>query len=220
MELAERVSEIERKLEESFIRGVISESNPKEQWVIVAYGTEEHPMTTSKLPIKPLRSGKAIIWWFPEVGEAVTVISPGDLRLGEVFPGSYYGDRPAPSDDPDVFLVEFGDGSKVSHHRGSHQLDIVNMGDVIADIKGDLNATIEKDVSITVGGQLTSAVKGNLHATCEQSAVISVKGDVDITTEQKLTVTSTSTMSLITDDDLILKAGKNLKLEAKRIDFN
>lgn len=160
MELAERLSELERKFEEVFIRGVISESNPKEQWVIVAYGTKEHPMTTSKLPIKPLRSGKAIVWWFPEVGEAVTVISPGDLRFGEVFPGSYYGDHPAPSDDPDLFLIEFGDGSKVSHHRSTHKLDVVNIGDIEIATKQDITINAAGKVSINSDGKAIELNKG------------------------------------------------------------
>ncbi|EGR3852971.1 phage baseplate assembly protein V [Vibrio cholerae] len=148
MELSERVSELERKLEEMVVRGVISVSNPAQRWVIVSYGTQERPMTTGKLPIKPIRSGKAIVWWFPEVGEAVTVISPGDLRLGEVYPGSYYDQRPAPSDDPDLFLIEFGDGSKVSHHRGTHKLDVLNVGDV--EITTHQNLTINATGKVSI----------------------------------------------------------------------
>lgn len=148
MDLEERVSELERKLEEVFVRGIIVERNSVERWVVVSYGTAESPMKTGKLPVKPIRSGKAIVWWFPEVGEAVTVISPGDLRFGEVFPGSYYSERPAPSDDPDLFLVEFGDGSKVSHHRGTHKLDVVNVGDVEVTTQQNLTVNTTGTVKI------------------------------------------------------------------------
>ncbi|MDG2757481.1 phage baseplate assembly protein V, partial [Vibrio parahaemolyticus] len=178
MDLEERVSELERKLEEVFIRGVILESNSIERWVVVSYGTEESPMQTGKLPVKPIRSGKAIVWWFPEVGEAVTVISPGDLRFGEVFPGSYYSERPAPSDDPDLFLVEFGDGSKVSHHRGTHKLELINMGDVEATIEGNVTGLVKGDVTATVEGSVTGLVKGDVTATVEGSVTGLVKGDV------------------------------------------
>lgn len=204
MELEERVSELERRLEEMFVRGVILESDPVNKRVVVSYGTTEKPMKTGWLPVKPIRAGKAIVWWWPEVGEGVTVLSPGDLRFGEVFPASYHTERPAPSDDPDLFLVEFGDGSKVSHHRETHLLELVNMGDV--------EATIE--------GNVTGLIKGTTTVTCEKSVSVTAKGAIDVTTEQTLTVKSAAAMQLATDADMTLKAGGNMKLEASRIDFN
>ncbi|EOS8341149.1 phage baseplate assembly protein V [Vibrio parahaemolyticus] len=236
MDLEERVSELERKLEEVFIRGVILESNSIERWVVVSYGTEESPMQTGKLPVKPIRSGKATVWWFPEVGEAVTVISPGDLRFGEVFPGSYYSERPAPSDDPDLFLVEFGDGSQVSHHRGTHKLELINMGDVEATIEGNVTGLVKGDVAVTVEGNLTGTVKGTTNATfdqdvtahvkgnatvnCDKAVSVTAKGPIDVQTNQTLTVKSAGAMSLATDASMELKAGGSMKLTASRIDFN
>lgn len=187
MELDERISELERKFEEFFVRGIIVESNSVERWVIVSYGADENPMTTGRLPVKPFRSGKAIVWWFPEVGEAVTVISPGDLRFGEVFPGSYYSERPAPSDDPDLFLVEFGDGSKVSHHRGTHKLELINMGDVEATIEGNVTGLIKGDVRATVEGSVTGLVKGDVEATVEGNLTGTVKGTTNATFDQDVT---------------------------------
>ncbi|HGY9586733.1 TPA: phage baseplate assembly protein V [Vibrio harveyi] len=220
MDLEERVSELERKLEEVFVRGIILESNPVERWVVVSYGTEESPMKTGKLPVKPIRSGKAIVWWFPEVGEAVTVISPGDLRFGEVFPGSYYSARSAPSDDPDLFLVEFGDGSKVSHHRGTHKLELINMGDVEATIEGNVTGLIKGNVTATVEKDLSATVKGNTTVNCDKNISVTAKGAVDVHTDQTLTVKSAGAMSLATDADMNVTAGGNMTFSAARIDFN
>ncbi|MDF5667829.1 phage baseplate assembly protein V [Vibrio sp. 945] len=220
MDLEERVSELERKLEEVFVRGIIEESNPVERWVVVSYGTEESPMKTGKLPVKPIRSGKAIVWWFPEVGEAVTVISPGDLRFGEVFPGSYYSERPAPSDDPDLFLVEFGDGSKVSHHRGTHKLELINMGDVEATIEGNVTGLIKGNVTAILEKDLTATVKGNTTVNCDKNVSVTAKGAIDVHTDQTLTVKSAGAMSLATDADMDVKAGGNMTFSASRIDFN
>lgn len=220
MDLEERVSELERKLEEVFVRGIIVESNSVERWVVVSYGTEESPMKTGKLPVKPIRSGKAIVWWFPEVGEAVTVISPGDLRFGEVFPGSYYSERPAPSDDPDLFLVEFGDGSKVSHHRGTHKLELINMGDVEATIEGNVTGLIKGNVTATVEKDLSATVKGKATVNCDKNVSVTAKGAIDVHTDQTLTVKSAGAMSLATDADMEVKAGGNMKFTASRIDFN
>uniref|UniRef100_UPI0004A2C7F6 phage baseplate assembly protein V n=1 Tax=Vibrio parahaemolyticus TaxID=670 RepID=UPI0004A2C7F6 len=207
MDLEERVSELERKLEEVFVRGIIEESNSVERWVVVSYGTEESPMKTGKLPVKPIRSGKAIVWWFPEVGEAVTVISPGDLRFGEVFPGSYYSERPAPSDDPDLFLVEFGDGSKVSHHRGTHKLELINMGDVDATIEGNVTGLIKGNVTATVEKDLSATVKGKATVNCDKNVSVAAKGAIDVHTDQTLTVKSAGAMSLATDADMDVTAG-------------
>lgn len=220
MELEERVSELERRLEEMFVRGVILESDPVNKRVVVSYGTTEKPMKTGWLPVKPIRAGKAIVWWWPEVGEGVTVLSPGDLRFGEVFPASYHTERPAPSDDPDLFLVEFGDGSKVSHHRETHLLELVNMGDVEATIEGNVTGLIKGNLDATVEGDAVTLVKGTATVTCEKSASVTAKGAIDVTTEQTLTVKSAAAMQLATDADMTLKAGGNMKLEASRIDFN
>ncbi|MEL7401723.1 MAG: phage baseplate assembly protein V, partial [Pseudomonadota bacterium] len=186
------------------------------------------PMQTGKLPVKPIRSGKAIVWWFPEVGEAVTVISPGDLRFGEVFPGSYYSERPAPSDDPDLFLVEFGDGSKVSHHRGTHKLELINMGDVEATIegnvtglvKGDVTATVEGsvtglvkgDVAVTVEGNLTGTVKGTTNATFDQDVTAHVKGNATVNCDKAVSVAAKGAIDVQTNQTLTVKSAGAMSL--------
>ncbi|MBO0211854.1 phage baseplate assembly protein V, partial [Vibrio sp. Vb0877] len=76
----------------------------------------------------------------PEIGEGVTVVSDGDLSLGEILPGRYQNDFPAPSEDPHEVLIHFGDGSKVSHHRGTHKLEVVNVGDV--------NITTQQNITV------------------------------------------------------------------------
>lgn len=143
MDVEARIAELERRLDESFVRGKICDVDPGAWRVRVAYGTDDAPQKTAWLPVKPIRSGKAIVWWFPEVDEGVTVLSPGDLRLGEVWPGSYYSDRPPPTTNPDEFHVEFGDGSYIIQNRARKSLTIVNAGDVMFHAKGE--ALIKSD---------------------------------------------------------------------------
>ncbi|MDE5179944.1 phage baseplate assembly protein V [Vibrio fluvialis] len=178
--LEERVSELERKFAQSYVRGKVSDIDPPNWCVKVSYGTDEKPMSTKWLPVKPMRSGQAIVWWFPEVGEGVTVLSPGDLRLGEVFPGSYHNDRPPPTTNPDEFYIAFGDGSKVVHNRESSKLDVVNVGDV--EVTTQQNLTINttgivkinseaKDIRLNEGaGVVTGAhicqLTGKPHSDC------------------------------------------------------
>lgn len=128
MGLAERVSELERKFGQCYVKGKVSAIDPDNRMVRVSYGTKQNPMVTDWLPVVPMRCAKATIWWFPEVGEGARVISPGDLRQGEVYPGRYTAETPAPSKDPDLFLIQFGDGSEIRQQRKDHRLDIINKG--------------------------------------------------------------------------------------------
>ena len=86
-EILERINELERAVAEMVVRGKISEADPVNQKVRVAYGRAEKPMVTAWLPVQPMRSGKAIAWLLPEVGEGVIVSSPGNFVIGEVDPG-------------------------------------------------------------------------------------------------------------------------------------
>ncbi|WP_372830517.1 phage baseplate assembly protein V [Pontibacterium sp.] len=127
--ILQRLEELERRLALVNVRGLIEEIDlaavpPR---VRVRYGDQQ---TTGWLPWKPPRSAKASVWWPPEEGEACTVISNGDLLQGEVIPGSYTNSYKAPSTNPDLFLVEFGDGSSVAHDRKEHTLDVVNIGEI------------------------------------------------------------------------------------------
>ncbi|MFD2178526.1 phage baseplate assembly protein V [Veronia pacifica] len=168
--LIRRLNELERRLNEMVIRGRVCDSDPVGQRLRVSYGTEESPMISPWLPVKPLRAGRAIVWWWPEVDEGVTVVSPGDIRLGEVLPGSYCEDFPAPSDDPDLLLVQFGDGSAISHHRGDSTLTVNNQGDISLTCQGSVSASVE--------GTLTATVKGA--ATLNADSGLTINGDVNI----------------------------------------
>lgn len=145
-EILQRINDLERAVSETVVRGKVSETDPDKQLVRVAYGSVEKPMLTAWLPVKPLRSGKAIVWWFPEVGEGVTCISPGNLLLGEVHPGSYHAQTPAPSNNPDLFIIQFGDGSEVRHDRSN--------GDYTATYKGNAVINVEKDTTVNSTGKV------------------------------------------------------------------
>lgn len=154
-----RLEALERKLEKINVRGVVSEINPEmgaSGCVRVLFGDNQ---ISDWLPVKPLRSGKASIWWFPEVGEGVTVT---DIETGEVMPGSFTSTNPPPTRDPNVFYIKFGDGSFVSHDS--------NSGEYVADIKGKVIINSEaKDISFNGGsgvvtGDCICAYTGNKHS--------------------------------------------------------
>jgi phage baseplate assembly protein V len=133
---SQRLEALERQMAQIVIRGKVELVDCKKQRARVRYGENQ---LTPWLRWKPIRAGRAIIWWPLEVGEAVTVLSPGDLQLGEILPSSYSAEHSAPSDDPDLCIVQFGDGSEVRHNRAT----------------GDYAATYTGKATITVGGDTT-----------------------------------------------------------------
>ena len=168
-ELFQRLEELERRVGQMVVRGKIKEVDPDKALARVEYGPEQ---STAWLPWKPVRTGTAITWWCPEVGEGVTVISEGDLALGEILPGSYHGDFPAPSNNPDEYLVLFGDGSKISHNRSDHKLVVLNKG----------------DVELTAEGAVTVAAKGAITVETEQTLTIKAASNMAFNTDADITL--------------------------------
>ncbi len=160
-ELFQRIEELERRVGQMVVRGKIKEVDPSKALAKVEYG---EGLATGWLPWKPIRTGKAIVWWVPEVGEGVTVISEGDLVLGEIYPGSYHSGFPAPSDDPDLFLVQFGEGSEISHNRADSKLTVINKG----------------DVNVTADGAVTAKAKGSITVETEQTLTVKSASDMKL----------------------------------------
>ncbi|MCG9780428.1 phage baseplate assembly protein V [Photobacterium damselae] len=153
-EILRRLSELERRVSQMVVRGKIHAVDPVKGMARVAYGPRGQQQLTGWIPWKPIRAAKAVVWWCPEVGEGVTVVSDGDLSLGEILPGSYQNDFPAPSDDPDEFLIQFGDGSKVSHNRANHKLEVVNVGDVNITTQQNIHVKCNGKATVNAGGEI------------------------------------------------------------------
>lgn len=153
-----RLEELERRVSQMVVRGKVETVDHDRVRARVAYG---NGLVTGWLPWKPIRTGRATVWWAPEVGEGVTVISDGDLRLGEILPGSYHNDMPAPSSDPDLFLIAWGDGSTLSHHRGDQHFGLK--------VAGPGTATVDAQGGVLIKG--ATRIVGNLN----------VEGDIKAT---------------------------------------
>lgn len=174
MDVLQRLEELERRMGQMVVRGKISAVDPASGRVKVEYGPN---MATGWLEWKPIRTGKAMIWWAPEVGEGATVISEGDLSLGEVLPGSYHKDFSAPSMDPDLFLIQYGDGGSTSYDRKAHmhrldlpaggRAEVVAPGGVQITAEGgakiigdtEIVGTLLVTESIKAGGEVGDAVR-------------------------------------------------------------
>lgn len=169
-----RLEELERRMSQMVVRGTVSAVKHEPPRARVSYGDG---MVTGWLPWKPLRTGRATMWWAPEEGEGVTVISDGDLRLGEILPGSYHDDMPAPSNDPDLFLIAWGDGSTLSHHRGNKHFGLT--------VAGSGTATVDAQGGVLIKGATRIVgsldVEGDIKATGDVAdKTRSMQGDRDI----------------------------------------
>lgn len=149
-------------------------SNPVDPLVTVTIGD----LTTAPLPLIVVRAGRVVIWSPPSVGEQVLVLSPeGDTEAGLVLGGLYSSASPAPSASPDLHLIQFADGAKLSYDMAAHHLALLLPDSATAElvapggltitgpvsIKGDLSIDGAASATGDVTGQGTS-LHGHIHS--------------------------------------------------------
>ena len=158
-----RLEALERRSHQMVVRGTISEVDPEKALAKVQWGPNQF---TGWLPWKPARTGSAIVWWCPEVGEGVTVISDGDLARGEILPGSYTTANAAPSTNPNVFMVQFGDGAVISYDRENHALvaTLPDEGTTALTSPGGITLTGNTKIVGTLDVSDNATVKGTTHS--------------------------------------------------------
>ena len=131
MDLMARVADLERRLDDTIITGIVSEVQHKPYRVRVNYGTPDTPQTTALLPVMVARAAAAKVWWPLEVGEAVLVLSPGgDTQQGRVIPASYSQAQTPPDDQAERLVIEFGAGNSLSLDRGNGNLTLTLTDDI------------------------------------------------------------------------------------------
>ena len=131
MDLMARIAELERRLNDTVITGIVSEVQHKPYRARVDYGTPDAPQTTALLPVMVTRAAAAKVWWPLEVGEAVLVLSPaGDTQQGRVIPASYSQAQPQPDEQAERLVIEFGGGNRLSLDRSSGKLTLTLKGDI------------------------------------------------------------------------------------------
>ncbi|NYZ70241.1 phage baseplate assembly protein V [Endozoicomonas sp. SM1973] len=170
-EILQRLEALERRLAQVVVRGRIHAVDPTRGLAKVEYGAEGQQQTTGWLPWKPQRTGKTITWSPPDIGEGATVISEGDLTLGEIIPGSYYDQFPAPSANPDVHLTRYADGAIEQYDQSgqTYQLLLPTSGTV--NIVANGGVTITGDLTITGNIKATQAVADKVRAMSEDREI-------------------------------------------------
>lgn len=103
-------------------------------------------ITTRWLPWAGGRAGAGKRRWDPpEVGEQVVLLSAGgDMRQALVIPGIYQSSYAAPSDNPDLDLTAYSDGTTISYDRSAHEL--------VADLSGAKITANRQKIELEIGG--------------------------------------------------------------------
>ena len=119
-------------------------------------------LTTGGLPWLAWCAGRIKVWAPPSTGEQCAVLSPeGDLANGLVLPGLWSDANPAPSSDPDLFLIKFDDGAALSYHFATHTLTVTLPagGTAFVDAPGGitLNADVQINGNVAVAGKVEAS---------------------------------------------------------------
>lgn len=162
-------AEILRLLHNLIRLGTVAEVQYQPPRVRVKTGDNE----TDWLHWLNLRAGTTADWDPPILGEQVILFSPaGDLAQAIAVTGIYSDQFPAPSDNKNLWLRRFPDGSTFSYDHAEHRLDI--------NIKGDANIYIERNATVNVDNNLSATVKGNATLTVDQDLIANVQGAAKI----------------------------------------
>ena len=96
------------------------------------------------------RASNDVTWWSPEVGEQVMVFSPnGETEKGVIIQATYQTAHPAPAATPDISYIRYKDGTELLYNRADHVLRANVKGDVVAQVTGNMMATVEENIDWT-----------------------------------------------------------------------
>ena len=121
MDIAYRVGELERKLNNMLILGTITAVDLEQHQVQVISGE----LTTPWLPWLTQRASSDVSYWAPSLDEQVLVLCPqGEPSLGVVLPALYQNQYPAPSHEDVACGVLFSDGALMNYQKEDHRLTL------------------------------------------------------------------------------------------------
>ncbi|WP_039918848.1 phage baseplate assembly protein V [Cellvibrio mixtus] len=155
------LAEILRLLHNLIRLGTVAEVQYQPPRVRVKTGDNE----TDWLHWLNLRAATTADWDPPIEGEQVILFSPaGDLAQAIAVTGIYSDQFPAPSDNKNLWLRKFPDGSTFSYDHAENRLDIK--------IKGDANIHVEKNATVKIDQDLIAKVGGAAKIDVEMIAQI------------------------------------------------
>ncbi|XPV77935.1 MAG: phage baseplate assembly protein V [Desulfovibrio sp.] len=117
-----RLQQLEQRIDNLIRWGTIEEADYSAARVRVRCGE----IVTDWLPWFTTRAGGNREWSAPEIGEQVFVLAPsGALNQAAVLPAIFQNNAPAPSDDPNVHIMKYGDGGLVEYNCETNTLNVI-----------------------------------------------------------------------------------------------
>lgn len=126
--------------------GDINASPPKPARVRVRAGD----IVTDWIPWREQRAGKTRTWNPPTKGEQVLLLAPGGELLGATVLMAINSDAiPAPSDKPEITMMEMPDGAVIQYDHEKMHLEAKLPGTATITAQGAIDVTSADDISIT-----------------------------------------------------------------------
>jgi len=157
MELAEKVTELERRLTNQIITGKIIAVDDATAKVRVKSGEIE----TGWRPWVTTRAGDDQSWWAPSAGEQVLLLSPsGLIENSIVLPSIFQNAIPPGQTSDQIAALAFSDGTSIEYDKGAKKLTVnvapagaklhlIAKGGVDLNSSGDINITAVGNVNIS-----------------------------------------------------------------------
>jgi len=153
--------------------GTVSEVNYSTARVRVDLGNSK----TNWLAWVSMTTGATSSWLAPEVGEQVVILSPsGQINQGVVINGLYHNDAPPPSNARDEFMIQFGDGTQISHLTGAKHTCIRSTGNVT--VHAAERIVIETNENVNIKAQNVTVTGDSVAIDCENTTF---KGNIQAT---------------------------------------
>lgn len=152
--------------------GEVTSVNPAAMTARVTFDDDDG-VTSFDMPILQRNTLKNRDHCCVDVGEDVLCLFlPTGIEEGFILGSFYAGEVTPPSDNRDVRMVEFSDGTKLSYDRSSHKLT--------GEVKGDVELTVSGTMSVQAKGAVM--VKSSASVSL-QSPVINLYGAINTAAE-------------------------------------
>lgn len=132
---------------------------------------------TTWVPWVTLRAGEDRMWWAPEVGEQVVLMSPsGDMSQAVVLPGIYQDSYAAPANLKSKHRVQYKDGAFTEYDRDAkkYELNVPAAGSIKLVVGGSTIEILNNEIKITTNALTVTApnttFSGNVDAAGEVEA--------------------------------------------------
>ncbi|MBU2713644.1 phage baseplate assembly protein V [Zooshikella harenae] len=163
-----RVSQLERKLANTVIIGVIIDVDYDDALVRVKSGD----FMSSWLPWLTTRAHNDLDYWAPEVGEQVIMFSPnGELEQGVVLPALYQNKFDKLANHPDIHIQRYKDNTTFIYDRKNSQLKINIAGSGTTEIISAGGVLIKGDVHVEGNINSTQDITDKTRSMAEDRAI-------------------------------------------------